>query len=151
MKLASALLERADLQKKIAQLSTRLNQNAKVQEGETPAEDPMALLKELDESIDHLEELIWRINETNNQTVVDGMTLTQLLARRDCLKQKFKIMRSFLDEASQKIDRYSNTEIKILSSVSVSDLQKQVDMIAKELRLLDEKIQEQNWTVELLS
>ena len=33
MKLASALTERADLQKRISELSIRLNNNAKVQEG----------------------------------------------------------------------------------------------------------------------
>ena len=49
MKLAEALLERADLQKRIAQMDGRLENNAQVQEGEKPAEDPKALLKELEE------------------------------------------------------------------------------------------------------
>ena len=43
MKLASALAERADLQRRIAELSVRLNNNAKVQEGESPSEDPNML------------------------------------------------------------------------------------------------------------
>lgn len=47
MKLASALTERADLQKRIAELSTRLNNNAKVQEGEQPSENPKDLLTTL--------------------------------------------------------------------------------------------------------
>lgn len=34
MKLATALSERADLQRRISELSVRLNNNAKVQEGE---------------------------------------------------------------------------------------------------------------------
>ena len=45
MKLATALTERADLQRRIAELSGRLNSNAKVQEGETPAEDPTTLIQ----------------------------------------------------------------------------------------------------------
>ena len=44
MKLAMALSERADLQRRIAELSGRLENNAKVQEGERPAEDPRAEL-----------------------------------------------------------------------------------------------------------
>ena len=40
MKLAQALIERADLQRKLAQLGARLQQNAQYQEGEAPAEDP---------------------------------------------------------------------------------------------------------------
>ena len=48
MKLANALSQRSELQTRIRQLEDRLNNNALVQEGERPAEDPMELLKELD-------------------------------------------------------------------------------------------------------
>ena len=48
MKLAEALTLRGDLQKRAAQLQTRLHNNAKVQEGESPAEDPRQLLAELE-------------------------------------------------------------------------------------------------------
>ena len=42
-------------------------------------------------------------------------------------------------------------EIKVKSSVNVRELQKQVDGLSKELRQLEEIIQEKNWTTELLS
>ena len=48
MKLAEALQERADLNRRIEQLRARLENNALVQEGESPAEDPSELLAELD-------------------------------------------------------------------------------------------------------
>lgn len=48
MKLANALSQRAELQTRIRQLEERLNNNAQVQEGEEPAEDPVELLRELD-------------------------------------------------------------------------------------------------------
>ena len=48
MKIAEALIERADIQKRIEQLRDRLSSNALVQEGEEPAEDPTSLLTELD-------------------------------------------------------------------------------------------------------
>ena len=44
MKLAEALTHRADCQRKLAQLKDRMIRNAKVQEGEQPAEDPFELL-----------------------------------------------------------------------------------------------------------
>ena len=50
MKLAEALIERADLQKRFDQLEERLQNNALVQEGEKPAEDPEAL-KELQDYV----------------------------------------------------------------------------------------------------
>ena len=40
MKLAEALQERADLNRNIEQLRSRLRNNVLVQEGEQPAEDP---------------------------------------------------------------------------------------------------------------
>ena len=149
MKLANALSERADLQKRLAQLSGRLNNNAKVQEGQKPAEDPAALLKELDALSSRMEKLVAAINLTNSRTLSDGVSMTEMLAKRDALKQKLSILRSFLDNASATIDRYSRSEIVIQSTVPVAKLQKQVDALSKELRELDEKIQELNWTVEL--
>ena len=129
MKLATALSERADLQRRISELGGRLNNNAKVQDGEKPSEDPMELLTELNKDFSRLEELIARINHTNNETKSGDVTLTDLIAKRDCLKQKIGIMRSFLDKASEKVSRYSKTEIRILSTVSVSNLQKEVDKL----------------------
>ena len=150
MKLATALSERADLQKRISELEKRLNNNAKVQEGEKPAEDPAELLKELDACIIRLEELIAHINKTNNETKDGDQTIADLIAHRDCLKTRIGVMRSFLDECSGQVSRYTKTEIKILSTVSVQDLQKQVDLYAKELRETDERIQSLNWTTELI-
>ena len=149
MKLAEALNLRADCQKRIQQLSARLNLNAKVQEGDTPAEAPQALLKELEEDITALERLIGQINLTNSRTVSNGETLTELIARRDALGLKNSILRSFLDQASEKATRYSNNEIRILSTVNVAQMQKQVDAAARELRELDVKIQSLNWATEL--
>lgn len=151
MKLANALSQRSELQTRIRQLEARLNNNAQVQEGEQPAEDPMELLKELDADYTRLEELISAINFTNNYTQVDiKVTLSDLLARRDCLKGKLSILRNFLNNASALVRRHSASEIKVKSTVNVRELQKQVDGLAKELRELEETIQEKNWTTELL-
>ena len=150
MKLATALSERADLQRRISELGVRLNNNAKVQEGEMPSENPEDLLRELDTCLGRLEELIARINKTNNSVKCGDQTITDLIARRDCLKERIRIMRDFLNASSEKVSRYSKAEIKICSTVSVSDLQKQVDVWSKQLRETDEQIQEMNWTTELL-
>ena len=150
MKLAEALTLRADLQKRAAQLQNRLYNNAKVQEGEKPAEDPRGLLEELDAVMTQLEELMTRINLTNCQTQVGGESLTALLARRDALKLKLSVYRDLAYNASQLARRATRTEIKVLSSVSVKDVQKQADDLAKELRLLDNSIQAANWTTELI-
>jgi hypothetical protein len=149
MKLATALSERADLQRKISELGVRLNNNAKVQEGEVPSENPEDLIKELDSCLIRLEDLIARINRTNSVTVYNGQTISDLIAKRDCLKERIRIMRDFLNSSSEKINRYSKAEIKIISTVSVAELQKKVDGYSKELRETDEIIQSLNWTTDL--
>ena len=149
MKLAEALNERADIQRRIAQLESRLIDNAKVQEGEEPAERPEDLLAELDGLFSRLEELMSKINWTNSQTIQEGHTMTQLLARRDCLTRKIGVLRSFLQSASATVSRATRSEIKIKSTVSVAKMQKQVDGLSKELRELDSAIQALNWTTNL--
>ena len=150
MSLAEALQLRADIKTRISQLHSRLNDNAKVQEGEAPAEDPLRLIELLNAECSAYEELIRRINPTNAATVLDGQTLTALLARRDTLSLELSIMRDFLQQASQRIDRYSKTEIKILPTVDVTAMQKTVDAKSKELRQLDAAIQKLNWNTMLI-
>ena len=151
MKLANALSQRSELQTRIRQLEARLYNNAQVQEGEQTAEDPEELLRELEEDYARLEELISAINRTNGAArTEDGSTLSDLLARRDCLKGKLGILRNFLDNASALVRRHSASEIKIKSTVNVRELQRQVDGLSRELRELEETIQEKNWTTELL-
>lgn len=151
MKLANALSQRSELQTRLRQLESRLNNNALVQEGEQPAEDPAELLKELDEGYARLEALVSAINRTNNATPAgEGTTLSDLLARRDCLKGKLTTLRNFLVNASALVQRRTASEIRIRSTVNVRELQKQVDGLAKQLRELDETIQEKNWTTELV-
>ena len=149
MKLAEALQARADLNSKINELRSRLSNNATVQEGEAPAENPAELLSQLDECAARLEELMARINATNCATVTERGTLTELIARRDCLTLRLSAYRNLVNEASCLAPRASRTEIKIVSAVDVKKLQKQADELAKELRLVDNLIQQSNWLTEL--
>lgn len=149
MKLAQALSERADLQKRIEEVRKRLVANAKVQEGDAPAEDPAELMAQLDELCAALERLVTRINLTNAATVADGETLTALLARRDCQTLRIGALRAFAQSASSTVMRGTRTEVKIKSTLPVAPLQKQIDAQAKQLRELDARIQELNWTTEL--
>ena len=150
MKLAEALQVRAELNRRIEQLKTRLDNNALVQEGEQPAEAPAELLAELDGCVSQLEQVIAQINLTNCATVVEGKTLTQLLAQKDALVLRLGAYRNLVNTASLTARRATRSEIKILSTVSVKELQKTVDEMAKELRLLDNKLQQANWTTELI-
>ena len=150
MKLAQALILRSDTQKRIEQLKVRLLSNAKTQENESPSEDPKLLLKELDKLTSELFMLICSINLTNSSAKFESMSLTEMIAKKDALTLKANVLREFATSASQQVDLYSNSEIKILSTVDVSALQKQVDALSKEIRELEMKLQEANWSVDLV-
>ena len=150
MKLAEALQERADLNRRIEQLRARIQTNALVQEGEKPAEDPQKLIRELEECLGRLEHLMACINLTNCRSTVNGKTLTELIARKDALRLRQSAYRDIVYAASQTTGRARGTEIRILPTVSVAELQRRADELARELRLLDNSIQQANWSIELL-
>lgn len=150
MKLAEALSLRAEMKTKINNIHGRLLQNAKVQEGEKPAESPYTLIEELESVSNEMEKLIKNINYTNCMTVENGVSLTDMIAERDVLKKKISVMKNFLSNAGALIERYSNKEIKIKSTVDVAELQKKVDAMSKQFRELDMNIQRINWTADLI-
>ncbi len=150
MKLAEGLQERADLNRKIDELRRRLGNNILTQEGEAPAEDPAALLRELDDSLGRLEALMARINLTNCRTKAGGMTLTELIAKKDALQLKLSAYRDLVYVAGQSASRARGTEIRVRPVLKAAELQKQADDAAKELRRLDNLLQETNWKTKLV-
>ena len=150
MKLAEALSIRKDLQKRIQQLGQRIQNNVKVQEGDEPKVQPAELMKELDGCLTQLQALIWRINATNMATTnSEGKTLTELMSQKDVLTMRIGTLRSIFDTASAGQDRYSRSEIKMVTVVDVKALGKQIDDYSARLRKLDIEIQALNFQTEL--
>ncbi|MBA2678796.1 MAG: DIP1984 family protein [Ktedonobacteraceae bacterium] len=151
MKLAEALVLRADVQKRLEQIRARLTQSALVQEGEQPPENPAELLSELEHMLVQLQDLMVQINKTNLQAALpDGMTLTDALAQRDILSLHHSIISSLADTAANRVERYGRSEIRKLATVEVAPLRRQIDQLARQRRELDTAIQATNWTVDVL-
>jgi len=150
MKLAEALQERADLNRRISELTDRISCCVLVQEGEEPPEDPEELFHELDADIAQLGQLVASINRTNSATVVDGKSLTEIIAEKDALNCQLDSYRSILSTASADVYRARETEIKILKTVDVRSLRRKTDAISKQIRLLDNTLQRANWTYDLM-
>jgi hypothetical protein len=150
MKLAEALLLRAEYQTKISNLQGRILSNLKVQEDEKPNENPQELLKELLDTNDELCDLIKKINAKNNTaTLPDGKTLSEAIVEREMLMKKRGVLSQITAHASNKDHRLTRTEIKMNLVISIEEIQKQIDGISKEFRELDVQIQSLNWTVDL--
>lgn len=150
MKLAEALILRADTQKRIADLRQRANRNAKVQEGSQPSEDPTALVAQLRELYAQMTTLIQRINRTNMETAFDGeRSLADALAQRDTLGAQQAMYRELAVAAVPTQDRYIRTELRYESVLDAAALQREADNLSRQRRELDTRIQELNWLTEL--
>ncbi len=125
--------------------------NATVQEGDRPSEDPQELISQMRALYGELEELVVRINQTNANTLVDGESITQLIARRERLMSETANLREFLSRANAVGQfRGMKTEIRFVATVDISEYRKDVDKLSAELRELDSKLQYINWTTELI-
>lgn len=150
MKLAEALSLRKDLETRISKIKDRLENVVRIQEGDQPAEDPQVLIGELDRCLVQLEHLIYNINVTNMQIVADdGRTMTKLLAERDILKKRIDVLRHTFNEATNSGSRYRN-EIRYVTTIEVKPLRQQLDKFAQQYRQLDMRIQELNFTNDLV-
>ena len=154
MKLAEALILRADAQKRIQQLRERLNRSAKTQEGEAPPENPQELLTELGYVVAEFTNLVKRINRTNAQTAFDEKkTLTDALAERDGLAYERNVLSGVIEAATgaNPYGRYGmGGDIKMLRTVNVAEIQKRIDDLARQYRELDTRIQAMNWQVDVI-
>lgn len=152
MKLAEALILRADCQKRFEQLKVRIIRSALVQEGDAPPENPQALLVEAERVSGELADLIKRINKTNSATLFEtGRTLSDALAERDVLGLKRGVYNELANAASVMQSRYTKSEVKFKSTVNVAEVQQRVDELSKAYRELDARIQELNWQTELVA
>ena len=150
MKLAEALLLRADIQKKLASLQARAQKYAIVQEGERPAEDPKVILGQIEIVATELQRLVFAINRTNLTHVIrTGEALTEALAKRDALVLRHRVLQSVVEVCAKPPERYGVKEIRWVTTVDVATLQGQVDTLAKEIREINAAIQEAGWQVEL--
>ena len=150
MKIAEALLLRADLKKKLASLRERIGANALVQEKEKPHEDPAKLLKEAVGVLGELEEIGLRIDRANQATkLADGRPLAKAVAERDTLAQHHSLLQAAIAASRKEPDRYSMKEIKWVATLDVAKLQKQCDDLAKHLRETNAAIQATNWQAEI--
>ncbi|MDJ0705411.1 MAG: DIP1984 family protein [Leptolyngbyaceae cyanobacterium MO_188.B28] len=150
MKLAEALILRADCQKRIVQLQQRLIRSAKIQEGEQPPENPNELITELEAVSAELADLIKRINQTNSQTPFGDGTLSDVLAERDILRLKRGAYDSLIQAASIRQERYSRSEVRFISTVAIAEIQREVDTLSRDYRELDAQIQALNWQTDVV-
>ena len=151
MKLAEALLQRKELLTKVNQLGIRMLQDALVQEGDEPAENPAELLEEQQSAIEELEALITRINKTNMTNKIErGITIADAIVKRDMLNLRRNALDQLANQAKITQSRATKSEIKFVATVDVREIRTECDAVSKQIRELDAEIQAANWNVALV-
>jgi len=173
MKLAEALRLRKDYCESIDELRSKLLANCKGRETDEPVEDPMELASRCVELNEKVYELVSKIAMKNastkmlyqsyfvnrgesNKPVIVTKTLTEALVERDVLKKEIGMYKSMVSSADTTYKRYdvvlsqnSTKEYKIEAKFNVKATEKLIDRLSKFLRILDTKIQEVNWTIDI--
>lgn len=149
MKLGEALSLRAQQAGQLNDLRGRVSTNAVTQEGANAQEEPKQLLDEYEALSTAHTELVERINRTNVET-----GLINDLQRREHLRR----LRNTWDMAADAVRsgvgggslRYMRSELRMVPQMQVSELQKRVDELTEEIRVLDVQVQGKNWQIDLV-
>jgi hypothetical protein len=160
MKLAEALAERADIDKKIAQMRDRAKVAARYVEGEEPPESSLTLIQDTRTLLARRMDLVRRINLTNAETRLvrgDGhvITMTAALALREFILSERTLINDVCNEASPSTrDMYGSrrrkTELPERTDLPVPALRVEADNLSRTFRELDSEIQQANWNTELI-
>lgn len=173
MKLAEGLRLRADYSKKLDQIKYQIPNNCKTREGEKPNEDPLVLANEYEKLTEKIIELVSVINLTNPKIILtypsfrenrsnpgklatSTKTMTEALVEREMLKKEIQLYRSMIQNADTSLRKYElisskndSIEYKIVSTFDVKKIDNKCNVLSKLLRILDTKIQEKNWQVDI--
>ena len=130
MRLAEALAERKALDARLSSIEGRLRANARIQEGDAVSEDPERLFALLDSTAEELRTLMVRIARTNRETVVDGRPLADWIAERDVSVRRFNILSGVADRASERIERRSADDVRVVPVIDVVARKHEADALA---------------------
>ncbi|NJM39488.1 MAG: DIP1984 family protein [Anaerolineae bacterium] len=150
MKLAEALILRADIRKRMAQWNDRVRTSVSVQEGEQPTEAPEALFTEWNAMVEEFTSLSVRINQANiTVTLPNGISIMEAIAQRDALTLRANGLNTAIGFATAVQPRYGRAEIKTVATVDVAALRRDMADLMRQRRELDVQIQAANWAAEM--
>ena len=155
MLLAEALALRADRQKRLKELTARIQDNARVPQGIAPDEDPNELLARASAVAAELNDPIQKINRTNAATVADsatGASVSDLIADRDQAQRMTQLYRTAAQAGTRGTGRgflSRDAESLTRAAVDVAGLQTEADRWAGRYLEIDVRLQQLNRGTEL--
>ena len=153
MKIAEAMAERAAMRTKLNDLLLRMRSAGTYQEGQSPSEDVMALLSEWKEVRRDLTALELRINRTNARIELEiGLTIADAIVHRNELSMLAMIHKQLADigAGATTAPRWGRAELVTKTDIPVTEMRNTSDDYARLRRELDMRLQQLDWTVDLL-
>ncbi len=166
MKVAEALLRRKELLKEVNTLQSQFTSNIVVNDGVKPRRDAFKIEKQFFDRFAELEKLIISINTTNNTTIINGISVMQMIARRDALKllipqygvmyqQAEKAVRDGLTKVNAPNSKGDYVKVinpsQPVEGLNTIVMEKSYNSMASELRQLDLQLQALTWQVDLIT
>lgn len=165
MLLAEALAARKDAIAEVEALRDRLASSALRYEDQAAGDDPAELVAHLTSSLDRVESLTVRINQTNNGTRLAfdrrELSIMEAIALRERLTMEARARRAVV-EAVERVtgsrktgrtwlgERRTKDDIRELPTVDPRAERRSVDELSETIRRLDLALQQRNWTTELI-
>jgi len=126
------------------------------QEGVEPDQDVGDLVAQYGAIYNEFHNLIVAINAANNipLTEADGLSISELIVRRDITRGKAKAWKGFLEQASNRqqfMHRLTSAEqtIRYVPAVPIAVLRAESDRYSREAQETDLLIQRLDWLVEV--
>jgi hypothetical protein len=171
MKLAELLIDRGDLQHRLAALKSRISKSAKTQDGGQSAVNLSDLIDQSVNIIDQLEDITVRINRASAEiTLPNGESLMRLHARREATLRCLSLFQHALSPSRYSLSEHykikglavpfeimlnesrfhgNHSEVKWSSKVDVPALRIRCDELVEEAREVNLTIQAVNWTADI--
>lgn len=153
VKLAEALQRRGQLHEHLRGLRARLARNARAPEGGRPAEEPAALLAQIEAVLAQLEALeVWIAKTSVLSTLPDGMSFSEAAARRDTLLVKREILLEAADaaEAAAGQARPEAAGERLVPAVDADALREEAEALLREHDELEARFRAGTWEADLL-
>jgi len=151
LKLAEALEQLKAIKTKAEETRKIANSGVKIQEGDTLGLTCADAIDEFNTLTKSYEDLLKKINRAN-QTVVDkktGVTLSDLLVERDTQSYRVRMLDDIIRDATTSEFRLGRNEIRTILTIDVNKYRALRDEISENYRILNSRIQQMNWTIEI--
>lgn len=153
MKLAEALAYRKELEGDISRIQASITENMSYLEEDGPPDFDMdKAFVELEDKQVELGLLIYRINRTNNQTMLgNGLTVMEAIVLRDSLGKSIQTYTSIRAMAAYSIrSRTREDELKSVSNINKEEIDETLRELQADQKRVDLDLQEGNWKYDLV-